>query len=84
VAQASNPTRHGASSSKHHLAAPELLSDNDILLAIYCVYLEYVLGDIQTNRGNLHVDGSLDVIRLTTITLWHFDADTGAVHHINR
>jgi len=28
------------------------------------------------------VDGSLDVIRLTTITLWHFDADTGAVHHI--
>jgi hypothetical protein len=25
--------------------------------------LEHVLGDIQTNRGNLHVDGSLYVIR---------------------
>jgi hypothetical protein len=25
----------------------------------------------------LHVDGSPHVIRLTTITLWHFDAGSG-------
>src|SRR5262249_38610762 len=41
------------------------------------VNLEHVLGDIQTDRGNLHVDGSPSVIRLTTITLWHFDAGSG-------
>jgi hypothetical protein len=43
----------------HHLAASELLSDNDLFVAIYCVNLKHVLGDIQTDRGNLHVDGSL-------------------------
>ena len=37
----------------------QLLTDNDLLVAIYAVNLEYVLGDTQTNRGNLHVDGSL-------------------------
>jgi hypothetical protein len=42
-----------------HLAASKLLSDNDLLVAINAVNLEYVLGEIQTNRGNLHVDGSL-------------------------
>jgi hypothetical protein len=38
---------------------------------------ENILGDIQTDRGNLHVDSSPHVIRLTTITLWHFDAGSG-------
>src|SRR5262249_23069294 len=32
---------------------------------------------IQTDRANLHVDGSPHVIRLTTIILWHFDAGSG-------
>jgi hypothetical protein len=41
------------------LAAPQLLADNNLLFAIKAVNLEHVLGDIQTNRGNLHVDGSL-------------------------
>ncbi|MGA9209656.1 MAG: hypothetical protein WB347_17780, partial [Terriglobales bacterium] len=36
-----------------------------------------VLGDIQTDRGNLHVDGSPHVIRLRRTTLWHFDAESG-------
>jgi drug/metabolite transporter (DMT)-like permease len=31
----------------------------------------------QTNRGNLHVDGSLHVIRLRRTTLWHFNAGSG-------
>jgi hypothetical protein len=39
--------------------SPQLLPNNDLLIAIYAVDLEHVLGDIQTNRGNLHVDGSL-------------------------
>jgi len=54
-----------------------LLSDDDLLGRINAVNLEYVLGDIQTDRANLHVDGSPHVIRLTTIILWHFDAGSG-------
>jgi len=46
--------------------------------------LEHVLGDIQTDRGNLHVDGSPHVIRLRRTTLWHFDAESGRrpPHHL--
>jgi hypothetical protein len=40
------------------------------------VNLKHVLGDIHTDRGNLHLDGSPHVIR-TTITLWHCDAGSG-------
>jgi hypothetical protein len=43
----------------HHLTAAKLLPDNDLLGHIDAVDLEYVLGDIQTDRGNLHVNGSL-------------------------
>ena len=39
--------------------------------------LKHVLGNIQTDRGNLHVDGSPDVIRLRRTTLWHLDAGSG-------
>jgi hypothetical protein len=38
----------------HHLAAAKLLPDDDLLSRID--YLEHVL---ETDRGNLHVDGSL-------------------------
>src|SRR5262245_2445274 len=38
---------------------------------------QHVLGDIQTDRGNLHVDGSPHVIRFRRNTLWHFDAGSG-------
>src|SRR5215471_11690320 len=47
----------------HHLAAPELLPDNDLLVGVDAVDLEHVLGDIQIDRGNLHLDGSPHVIR---------------------
>jgi hypothetical protein len=43
----------------YHLAAPQLLSDNDPLAGIDPVNLEYVLGNIQTDRSDLHVDSSL-------------------------
>ena len=40
-------------------AAPQLLLDNDPFVDIDPVDLKHVLGDIQTNRGDLHVDSSL-------------------------
>ena len=61
----------------YQLAAAELLSDDDLLGRIDAVNLEYVLSDIQTDRGNLHVDGSSHVIRLQRTTLWHLDAGSG-------
>src|SRR6516162_8236664 len=42
-----------------HLTAAKLLPDDDRLGRINAVDLEHVLGDIQTDCGNLHVDGSL-------------------------
>ena len=44
--------------------------------------LEYVLGEIQTDHGNLHVDGSPHVIHLRRTTLWHSMPGAGVVHHI--
>ena len=42
-----------------HLAAPKLLPNNDLLAGVDAVNLEHVLGNIQTDRGDLRVDGSL-------------------------
>ena len=42
-----------------HLAAPKLLPNDDLLGRVDPVNLKHVLGDIQTDRGDLHVDGSL-------------------------
>ena len=66
----------------HQLAAAELLSDNDILSRVDAVNLEYVLGDIQSDRGNLHVDGSPDVIRSQRPPYGSSLLGAGAVHHI--
>jgi hypothetical protein len=38
--------------------AAQLPPDDDLLGRINAVNLEHVLGEIQTDRGNLHVDGS--------------------------
>jgi hypothetical protein len=42
-----------------HLAAPKLFRDNDLASGIDTVSLEHRLGEIQTDRANLHVDGPL-------------------------
>jgi hypothetical protein len=42
-----------------HLAAPQLLANDDLFGRVDAMDLEHVLGDIQTDRGNLYVDGSL-------------------------
>jgi hypothetical protein len=47
----------------NHLAAPQLPSHNHLLPGVDAVDLKHVLGDIQTDRGNLHLDGSPHVIR---------------------
>jgi len=55
------PIRHGGRASKnpYHLTAAQLLPDDDLLGRINTVNLEHVLGEIQTNRSDLHVEGSL-------------------------
>ena len=44
---------------RNYLATAKLLSDDDFLGSVNAVNLEHVLGDIQTDRGDLHVEGSL-------------------------
>ena len=52
------PWRQGFE-ERQHLATPKLLPDHDRLGCVDPVNLKHVLGDIQSDRGNLHVDGSL-------------------------
>jgi hypothetical protein len=54
-----NQARRKSFEERHNLAAAKLLSDDDLLGRVNAVNLKHVLGDIQTDRGNLHVDGSL-------------------------
>src|SRR3954465_14567705 len=67
---------------RHNLAAAKLLSDDDLLGPVNAVNLEHVLGDIQTDRGNLHVDGSPHVIRLDETPYGTTMPGAGALHHI--
>jgi acetyl esterase/lipase len=57
-------TRQQRLEERQHLAASESLPHDDLLGRVDPVNLEHVLGDIQPDRGNLHVDGSPHVIRL--------------------
>src|SRR6202022_5066902 len=57
----------------NHLTAAKLLPDDHLLVRIDAVDLKHVLGDIQTDCGNLHVDGSL-MWFVATITLRRFVA----------
>src|ERR1700738_3438720 len=61
---------------RNHLAAPELLPDDHLLVRIDAVDLKHVLGDIQTDFGNLLVDASL-MWFVATITLRRFVAGSG-------
>src|SRR6516225_3023259 len=67
---------------RQHLAAPELLADGHLLARVDPVNLEHVLGDIQPDRGNLHLDGSPHVIRLQRSLYGTSMPGAGAVHHI--
>src|SRR4051812_42096368 len=52
------------------LLATQLTGDDDFAPAIHAVHLEHILGEINADGANLHVDAPL-VIRCSTITLWH-------------
>jgi hypothetical protein len=56
--------------------------DHHLLVGADPVDLEHVLGDIQTDRGNLHLDGSPHVIRLRRSPYGTSMPGAGAVHHI--
>ena len=49
-----NQARRQCLEELQHLAAPQLLANDDLLGHVDPVNLEHVLGDIQTNRCNLH------------------------------
>jgi hypothetical protein len=61
------------------LAAAKLLPDDDLLGRVDAVNLKNVLGDIQTDRGNLHVDSSL---MCKQSPYGDSSPGAGAVHHI--
>src|SRR6476660_3619264 len=65
-----------------HLAAPQLLLQHHLPLGTDAVRLKHVLGEIQTDRANLHVDGSLMVIRSTRPPYGTSMPGAGAVHLI--
>jgi hypothetical protein len=56
------------------LRPPQLLSNDDRADGGDAVDLKDSLGDIQTDRGNLHSGRLLSLWRSATTTLWHFDA----------
>src|SRR5271154_4729188 len=67
------------------LLAPQLAGDDNLARTIHAVNLEYVLGEINANGDNLHVDDPSPVIRGSTIILLaHSMPGAGVVHHINR
>ena len=41
------------------LLAPQLTSDDDLACTIHAVHLEHVLGEINADGANLHVDDPL-------------------------
>jgi hypothetical protein len=57
-----NEARRQSFEELHHLTAAKLLPDDDLLGRIDAVDLKHVLGDIQTDCGNLHVERLPDVV----------------------
>jgi hypothetical protein len=52
-------TRRQPAEKLEHLATPELLLEHRLPSSIDAMHLEDVLGDIDPDRANLHVDGPL-------------------------
>jgi hypothetical protein len=55
------PTRQGAIFAKEvdDLLAPQLTADDDLARAIHAVHLKHVLGEINADGANLHLDDPL-------------------------
>jgi hypothetical protein len=55
------PTRQGGISLKNSMTclAPQLTAEDNFAGTIYAVHLEHVLGEINADGANLHVDDPL-------------------------
>ena len=76
--------RHGASLSKKGSIFDRRSGfvENNLIICIDAMNLEHVLGNIDADRVNLHVDGPLNVIRLQRSPYGTSMPGAGAVHHI--
>ena len=73
------PTRQGGSDEKNLTtsARSQPSTKDDSALLIDTVDLEHVLGEVETNRDNLHGGRRSSLWRLATTTLWHCNAGSG-------
>jgi hypothetical protein len=66
---------------RQKLITPHLPAQNRLPLPIDSMNLENVLGDVEADRGNLHLDGSFPLMVTDSTILAHRDAvGSGAVH----
>jgi hypothetical protein len=66
----------------NHLPAPELTRHNGLSRCINAMHLEDVLGDIQTDCANLHVDDPSDVVSCQRSPYGTLMPREGVVHYI--
>jgi len=66
------------------LLASQLTGDDDFARTIYAVHLEHVLGEINADGTNLHVDAPSGDSLFNDHPLAHSMPGAGVVHHINR
>jgi hypothetical protein len=78
------PIRHGANLAKKGSTCDRRsgLLKNHHVVSVSAMHLKPVLGQIDANRGNLHVDGPLNVIRLRRSPYGTSMPGAGAVYHI--
>src|SRR5262245_60501414 len=74
--------RTAACQQTQHLTASELLLEHNLFRGIDAMHLEHVLGDINSQRANLHMDGPPHVIRLRRSPFGTSMPGAGAVHPI--
>jgi hypothetical protein len=68
---------------RQKLIAPYLPAKDGLPLSIDPMNLENVLGDVEADRGNLHLDGPFPLMVTDSTILAHCDAvGSGAVHPI--
>jgi hypothetical protein len=64
---------------RFNFRSPQRLADLDAPFGINPVNLKNVLGDIEPDHGNVHLDGSLGLEMLTPQS-WHNRCRSGAIH----
>jgi hypothetical protein len=63
------------------LHAPQLTGDDDLAQAIHAVHLEHVLGEINADGANLHMDDPSSDSLFNDHSLAHSMPGAGVVHH---